>query len=106
MELLRAESAALLGVTDATALNERGIAQQLKGETDRAIGDFDAAITLDQKLAAAFNNRGIAYASLGQYDRALTDYEQAVRLAPDRALAFCPAFCQYGIACARSPASV
>ena len=42
---------------------------------DRAIADFNAALTINPNYAEAYNNRGNAYADKGDYDRAITSEE-------------------------------
>jgi tetratricopeptide (TPR) repeat protein len=66
----------------ADIFNDRGIAHRLKGDVDRAIGDYSAAIRLNPKSASIYNNRGVAYDKKGDYDRAIADYDQAIRLHP------------------------
>src|SRR5258706_13189970 len=44
----------------AVAFQNRGSAYVAKGDTDRAIQDFDQAIKLDPKYANAFNSPGTA----------------------------------------------
>jgi tetratricopeptide (TPR) repeat protein len=53
-----------------------------KGDHDRAIDDYSAAIRLDSKLDAAFHGRGNAWSGKGEYDRAIVDYSDAIRLDP------------------------
>jgi lipoprotein NlpI len=60
----------------------RGVEWAAKGNHDRAITDYDAAIRLNPKSAEAFHNRGSAWASKGDPDRAITDYDAAIRLDP------------------------
>jgi len=52
----------------------------MRGDNDRAIADFDAALKLDPKDAVAFNNRGFAYRHKGDADRAIADFGEAIRL--------------------------
>ncbi len=66
----------------------RGGAYGNKGDYDRAIQDFDAALRLNPKSADALHNRGLTYARKGEYDRAIQDYDQAIRLNPNDAQAF------------------
>jgi tetratricopeptide (TPR) repeat protein len=70
------------------AYYNRGLAYRAKGDNDRAIGDFDAAIRLDPKYAVAYSNRGYAYFAKGDNDRAIADYNAAVRLDPKSAVAY------------------
>ncbi|MBA4719368.1 MAG: AAA family ATPase, partial [Nitrosopumilus sp.] len=59
-----------------------------KGESDRAIKDFNQAIKLKPDFADAFNNRGVAYDKKGESDRAIQDFNQAIELNSDFAGAF------------------
>jgi tetratricopeptide (TPR) repeat protein len=72
----------------AIAFSNRGSAYSKKGESDRAIADYNQAIRLDPGYAYAFYNRGSAYADKGEYDRAIADYDQAIRLDPGFTYAF------------------
>jgi tetratricopeptide (TPR) repeat protein len=60
-----------------------------KGDTDRAIADYNEGVRLNPKYAVAFYNRGNAYSRKGDTDRAIADYSEAIRLYPKYALAFC-----------------
>jgi lipoprotein NlpI len=51
-----------------------------KGEIERAIADYDAAIRVDPKYAEAYHNRGLLRAAKGESDRAIADYDAALRL--------------------------
>lgn len=55
-----------------------------KGQTDRAIADYDKAIELYPVYAAAYNNRGVAYEKLGQRDTAIADFRKALELDPSQ----------------------
>ena len=57
----------------AITYNSRGYAYSNKGDTDRAIADYDRALRLDPNYAYAYNNRGNAYSDKGAYDRAIAD---------------------------------
>lgn len=54
----------------ATAFFNRGLVYVTKGQYDRALRDYDAAIQLRPKDSRAYLNRGIAHATKGQPDRA------------------------------------
>jgi tetratricopeptide (TPR) repeat protein len=69
----------------AVSYYNRGLAYNAKGDSDRAIADFNETIRLDPKDASAYNSRGIAYNAKGDFDRAIADYNQAVRLDPNAA---------------------
>ena len=60
----------------------RGAEWSAKGDHDRAIVDYDAAIRLDEKSAEAFHNRGSAWANKGETDKAIADYDTAIKLDP------------------------
>ena len=73
---------------NARAFYNRGHAHHDRGELDRAIADFDAALRLDPHNAQAYNSRGHAHALRGEDDRAFADYAAALRLDPDLAKAY------------------
>jgi lipoprotein NlpI len=64
----------------------RGRSYRAKGDIDRAIADFDAAIKLDAK-GTHFFTRGNAYSAKGDGARAIADYSEAIRLDPKDASA-------------------
>jgi tetratricopeptide (TPR) repeat protein len=70
-----------------SAHNSRGIAYFSKGETDRAMRDFDEAIRLKPKAPVLLYNRGFASYSKGDYDRAIQDYDEAIGIFPKYMLA-------------------
>jgi tetratricopeptide (TPR) repeat protein len=65
------------------ALSTRGNAYYDKGLTDRAIEDFDQAITLNPDYAEAFYDRGSAYLQKRSFKRALQEFSQAIKLKTD-----------------------
>jgi tetratricopeptide (TPR) repeat protein len=67
---------------DPIAYHNRGSAYGLKGDLDRAISDYNKAITLNPNYAPAYNGRGRAYASKGDYTHAVADVTKATELAP------------------------
>ena len=66
----------------ASAYNNRGAAYDKKGDSDRAIADFDTAIELDPTNVDAYNNRGAAYDKKDDSDRAIADFDTAIELDP------------------------
>jgi lipoprotein NlpI len=66
----------------------RGIEWAAKGEFDRAIADYDAAIKLNPGSADAHFNRGNARAHKGEPDRAIADYDAAIKLDPKEPAAY------------------
>ena len=72
----------------AAALIQRGTIYLRKGDTDRAIGDYSAALQLKPGDVIALNRRGEAYSNRAAFEQAIADYDQAVRLNPRYPLAF------------------
>lgn len=70
-----------------SAFYNRGVAFQAKGETDRALRDYDQAIALDPENGAAYGNRGAIHADRGEDQRAIADFDQAIRIDPSDAFA-------------------
>jgi len=66
----------------ALAYAVRGSAHRNTGHYDQAIGDYTAAVGLDQHLARAYTGRGDVHRLLGRYDEALADLDHAVALEP------------------------
>ncbi|MCX5785565.1 MAG: protein kinase [Elusimicrobia bacterium] len=69
--------------TKANAYTGRGSAYYLKGEYDRAVEDYSAAIELNPRDAAPYNNRGDVFYMQKQYRRAIADFDAALRVQPD-----------------------
>ena len=61
---------------------ERGDAYLNKGDDDRAIADYDTAISLEPDCAEAYGRRGDAHFNKRNYDRAIADYDAALRRDP------------------------
>ncbi|MDH6260461.1 tetratricopeptide repeat protein [Bradyrhizobium sp. BR13661] len=70
------------------AYNNRGLAFRARGDLDRAVEDYDKAISLMPDHYVAINNRGVALMAKGELDRAITDFDQAIRLKSDYLAAF------------------
>lgn len=75
-------------IVDAKTHIKRGLAYYVQGRYDRAIAEFDEAISLDANNAAAFFNRGNAFGRKGEYESAVIDYQDSIRLDPHYAAAF------------------
>lgn len=72
----------------AAAYIQRGTIFLRRGDTERAISDFEAALQLKPGDVIALNRRGEARANRAEFERAVADYDQAVRLNPRYPLAF------------------
>lgn len=57
---------------------DNGLALAWRGDLDRAIAEFDRAITASPDLALAYLNRGLAYQEQGDLGRALADLNRAI----------------------------
>ena len=68
---------------EAKALARRGFCWIQLGNTDKALADLNAAITLAPTYARAYNARGIVYQKLGQFDQAVANHERAIRITPN-----------------------
>jgi tetratricopeptide (TPR) repeat protein len=72
----------------AAAYMRRGFAYRVKGDTDRAIADFDRAIQINPNRADSYMGRGLAYRVKGDTDRAIADFDRAIQLDPNNANAY------------------
>jgi len=61
---------------------DRGEAYFFKGMYERAVADFDTALTILGEDARALADRGTAYRRLRQCERAIPDYAAALALSP------------------------
>lgn len=68
-----------------TAINCRGDVYAEMKNYDRALADFDKAVTLNPHNDRAWANRGRVFAITGDYRQALADMEKAVTLDPGNA---------------------
>jgi len=64
----------------------QGDAHLVKGDYDKAIQDYNQAISRDPKSARALAGRGAAYLDKGDYDAAIGRFEDATRYQPKLAL--------------------
>ncbi len=72
----------------AIAHNNRGVAHYAKGHRDKAIADYDMALSIDPDYAMAFANRGNAYLARGNFDLAMRDFDAAIAVDPEFGLAY------------------
>ena len=69
----------------ADALYDRGRDSHEKGNYDKAIAEYTAAIQLDPEHALALIDRGTAWVAQGEFDKAIADCDEALRLRPGEA---------------------
>lgn len=63
-------------------LADRGVVYARLNQPDRAIADFNRAVTLFPEYAAVYNNRGAFLVALGAIDEGIKDFDRAIVLAP------------------------
>ncbi|MFH1458461.1 MAG: tetratricopeptide repeat protein [Candidatus Omnitrophota bacterium] len=73
---------ALKNHASALAYNMRGVGYKNKGELDRAISDFSAAIKINPRDVQPYINRSLVYIKKGNLDQALFDSQKALRINP------------------------
>jgi murein DD-endopeptidase MepM/ murein hydrolase activator NlpD len=66
----------------------RGWALNLSGRYDRALPDFDKAITLEPDFEQAFRSKGDVYRRKGMIKQAIAEFDRAIAIKPDYATAF------------------
>ena len=57
-----------------------------KGDYERAIADFDQAITLKPDLTDAYYDRGNAYMQKGEKEKAIADFKTVLGVSKDQHL--------------------
>ena len=60
------------------AYKSRGLYFQTIKQYDRALEDYNAAISQDPEYIAAYVNRGVVLCEKGQYERAIDDFNKAI----------------------------
>lgn len=63
----------------------RGAMYLEKGDTLKALADYNKAIEMDPYYAPAYGNRAILHYQMDDYKDALADLNEALRLVPVRA---------------------
>jgi tetratricopeptide (TPR) repeat protein len=66
----------------------RACAYSEKGQLDKALSDWTAAIQLNSKSATVWYNRGHDYGVIGDTDKAISDYTAAIQLNPRYLIAY------------------
>jgi lipoprotein NlpI len=82
------DEAILKSPQSAANYNNRGFEYRNKGDTDRALTDFNKAIELNPKYSIALNNRANVYRDRGDSAQALAEYGKAVEFDPKYQLAY------------------
>ncbi|MEO8563775.1 MAG: tetratricopeptide repeat protein [bacterium] len=72
---------------DVDELRRKGLEYKNKGEYDKAIEQFDAAILLRSDEPSLLNSRGTTYQFMDKYEKAVEDFDRALALKPNYALA-------------------
>ena len=70
-------------VPPAETFYDRGNNWSAKGEYDKAIAEYDQAVTLDPNRAEFYVVRGNARLHRHEFDKAVADFNEAIRLDPD-----------------------
>jgi tetratricopeptide (TPR) repeat protein len=72
----------------ADAAFSRALAEQRKGNQDKADGDFAAAMRFDPKFTKVYLEHGLRAVGAGKYDAAIKEFNQAIAIDPKLALAY------------------
>jgi tetratricopeptide (TPR) repeat protein len=73
---------------DAAGYIKRGDEYKKRGEYDKAIEVYTAAIQLDPNYVEAYYKRGLAYFKKKDYNQAIKDFTETIRLSPNDAEAY------------------
>lgn len=73
---------------DANALNLRGAAFGQAGDYQRAIDDFNAALSINPEFPQAYANRALIHVRIKQMPQAVADYDRAISIDPNYAPAY------------------
>ncbi len=65
------------------AYNNRGLCYYTFSQYEKAIQDFNQAISNDPNFVEAYNNRGLSYHELKTYDQAIENFNKAITLKPN-----------------------
>jgi len=58
-----------------------------RGESERAVADYDAVVALDPSLSDVYNSRGEVWRRIGDRRKALEDFDAALKRNPDHVVA-------------------
>jgi tetratricopeptide (TPR) repeat protein len=62
------------------AYNNRGLVFSATGQFERAIADFDKAVSLNPSDYEGYNNRALTFSQMGRFDEAIADFDKAIAL--------------------------
>ena len=63
--------------------NNRGVAYRRSVDKDKALEDFDQAITIKPDYREAYNNRGMVLADNYEYEAAIVEFTKAIEIDSD-----------------------
>lgn len=72
----------------AFAYNSRGCIYYKNNDYDKAIEDYNKALSINPNFADAYNQRGIVYFAKQDYKKAIDDFNKAINLNPNFAEAY------------------
>lgn len=65
------------------AYNQRGEVRAEAGDDQKAMADFQQAVSIDRRSWRAIHNRGVSYAGCGKLKEAMADFDEVIRLKQD-----------------------
>ena len=74
--------------SNAVAFLNRGYKEDVLGNFQEALANFNRAIEIDPNYANAYNNRGAIQGKLGNHEEAIADFSRAIELDPEFAEAY------------------
>ena len=74
--------------SNAVAFLNQGYKEDILGNFQEALANFNRAIEIDPNYAKAYNNRGAIQGKLGNHEEAIADFSRAIELDPEFAEAY------------------
>ena len=72
-----------INVNDAIVYFSRGVDNQIIGDDEKAIEDFNSALEIDPNYRDAYFSRGMSYKNIGNYTKAIEDFNSALEIDPN-----------------------